>query len=50
MILDKMDRTNELKNITFMKCVLVLFVVIGHTFGFWTGTWLSLCLQKKPLF
>lgn len=38
------DRANELKNITFLKCILMLLVVLGHALGFWSGTWFS-CIE-----
>lgn len=33
--------SNELDNCTFAKTVLMLAVVIGHCFDFWTGSWFT---------
>lgn len=31
----------QLENIGFVKTVLMLVIILGHSFDFWTGTWFT---------
>lgn len=35
----QLDKEKELKNITFVKAILMLIVVVGHASAFWSGSW-----------
>lgn len=37
----QVKRESELNNITFMKCILMLTVVAGHSLAFWNGSWFT---------
>jgi fucose 4-O-acetylase-like acetyltransferase len=38
----KQSFNKELENCTFVKCLLMLIVLIGHSLHFWTGDWFTL--------
>lgn len=40
------NMNKELENCSFSKCVLMIFVVIGHSVHMWTGDWFT----KDPVF
>ena len=44
---NQIDRKTELQNITFMKCVLMLCVVLGHAFIFWRGGWFAVLTPAR---
>lgn len=43
-----MDKQNQLilKNCNFVKCILMILVVLGHSLDFWTGNWFT----KDPVY
>lgn len=40
-------KENELKNCDFIKTVLMIFVVLGHSMIFWRGNWFSI---QRPVY
>ena len=37
-----MNKYSTLQNCTFVKTMLMLIVILGHSIAFWTGSWISI--------
>ena len=36
-----MSAKKQIENVGFVKTVLMLVIILGHSFDFWTGTWFT---------
>lgn len=41
MIEKETRESRTLSNVKFVKTVLMLIIILGHSFDFWTGTWFT---------
>ena len=39
----------QLENVGFVKTILMLIIILGHSFDFWTGTWYSGSVVKTKI-